>query len=77
MVPSAVVRAAGRAGAGTSLDNSMRFGPAPATDCEWVLIDFDPYFAHGGYAHGGARVWSSDGTLLAVASQTATLLLLD
>ena len=29
MVPSAVVRAAGRAGAGTSLDNTVRYGPEP------------------------------------------------
>lgn len=75
MVPSAVVQAAGRAGAGTSLDNAMRFGPEPATD--WILIDFDPYFVAGGYAHGAARIWSTDGTLLAIASQTATLLLFD
>jgi acyl-CoA thioesterase len=75
MVPSAVVRAAGRAGAGTSLDNSMRFGPRP--DTEWILVDFDPYFAAGGYAHGGARLWATDGTLLGVASQTATMVLFD
>jgi acyl-CoA thioesterase len=75
MVPSAVVSAAGRMGAGTSLDNAMRFGPRPDTD--WMLIDFDPYLAAGGYAHGGARLWSQDGTLLGVASQTATLLLFD
>jgi acyl-CoA thioesterase len=75
MVPTAVVRAAGRAGAGTSLDNSMRFGPSPETD--WMLIDFDPYLASGGYAHGGARLWAPDGTLLGVASQTATLVLFD
>lgn len=75
MVPSAVVSAAGRMGAGTSLDNAMRFGPRPDTD--WMLIDFDPYLAAGGYVHGGARLWSEDGTLLGVASQTATVLLLD
>jgi len=75
MVPTAVVKAAGRAGAGTSLDNSMRFGPRP--DCEWILVDFDPYFAAGGYAHGAARLWSPDGILLGVASQTATMLLFD
>jgi acyl-CoA thioesterase len=75
MVPSAVVQAAGRAGAGTSLDNAMRFGPEPETD--WILVDFDPYFMASGYAHGAARIWSSDGTLLAIASQTATLLLFD
>ena len=75
MVPSAVVQASGRAGAGTSLDNAMRFGPEPDTD--WILVDFDPYFIASGYAHGAARIWSTDGTLLAIASQTATLLLFD
>jgi acyl-CoA thioesterase len=72
LVPSAVVRAAGFMGAGTSLDNSMRFGRF--TDTDWVLVDFDPWFATGGYLHGGARLWAEDGTLLAYASQTATAL---
>jgi acyl-CoA thioesterase len=75
MVPSAVIRGAGRLGGGTSLDNSMRFGPAPDTD--WILVDFDPYLATGGYAHGAARLWSTDGTLLGVASQTASIFLFD
>lgn len=75
MVPSAVARAAGQMGGGTSLDNHMRFGPAPET--EWVLIDYDPYFAFGGYGHGSARLWSSDGVLLGVASQTASLFVFD
>ena len=75
LVPTAVVRAAGRAGAGTSLDNAIRFGPAP--DTEWVLLDLDPYLASDGYLHGAARIWAPDGTLLAVASQTAVALLFD
>jgi acyl-CoA thioesterase len=70
MVPSAVVRAAGKMGGGTSLDNSMRFGRLVPT--EWILLDMDPWFGTGGYVHGGARVWSEDGTLLGVASQTAS-----
>jgi hypothetical protein len=73
MVPAAVVRGAGRQGGGTSLDNAMRFGPVPET--EWILVDFDPYLANGGYAHGAARLWSTDGTLLGVASQTASIFL--
>ena len=74
-VPAAVVRAMGRMGAGTSLDNAMRFGPAPDLATEWVLLDFDPHLASSGYVHGAARVWSSDGRLLAVASQTAKVIL--
>jgi acyl-CoA thioesterase len=75
MVPSAVVRAAGRAGAGTSLDNSIRCGPTP--DCEWVLVEMVPHFAAAGYLHGSARLCAPDGTHLAVASQTAVGLLFD
>jgi acyl-CoA thioesterase len=70
MVPSSVARAAGHMGGGTSLDNAMRFGRQ--ADTEWILLDFDPWFATGGYLHGGARVWAEDGTLLAYANQTAT-----
>lgn len=70
MVPTSVVRAAGLMGAGTSLDNSMRFGAF--TDTDWILLDFDPWFAAGGYLHGGARIWAEDGTVLGYASQTAS-----
>ncbi len=75
LVPSSVVRAAGRAGGGRSLDNTLRFGPTPTT--EWVLVDLDPQLAHAGYVHGAARLWGEDGTLLGVASQTAVALLFD
>jgi acyl-CoA thioesterase len=70
-VPTAVLRAAGRMGGGTSLDNSIRYGPAPATATDWVLIDSDPWMADNGYVHGAARLWAPTGELLAVASQTA------
>jgi acyl-CoA thioesterase len=76
-VPNAVVRAAGRAGGGTSLDNSIRFGPGAPAGTEWLLLDFDPFFAANGYVHGAARIWSADGLLLAVASQTAVAKLFD
>jgi acyl-CoA thioesterase II len=76
-VPSAVLRAAGRTGGGTSLDNSIRFGVAPAADSDWILIDNEPYLADSGYVHGAARLWSTDGHLLAVASQTAVARLFD
>lgn len=75
MVPSAVLQAAGRAGGGSSLDNAMRFGPEPETD--WILVEFDPYFIDSGYAHGAARIWSTDGRLLGVASQTAATMPFD
>lgn len=75
MVPMSVVHATGRIGGGTSLDNTLRLGQ-PATD-EWVLLQLDPHLALGGYGHGTAHLWSRDGALLATASQTAALLILD
>lgn len=75
MVPSSVARAAGRTGGGTSLDNSLRFSRFRAS--EWILLDMDPWFGTGGYLHGAARVWAEDGTLLGVASQTATAIVWD
>jgi acyl-CoA thioesterase len=75
MVPASVARAAGRTGGGTSLDNSLRFGRF--NDTEWILLDMDPWFGTGGYLHGAARVWAEDGTLLGVASQTATAIVWD
>ena len=74
MVPSAVARAAGRMGGGTSLDNAIRYGAM--ADTEWILLDMDPYFGSGGYLHGAARVWAEDGTLVAVASQTASAMVI-
>jgi acyl-CoA thioesterase len=76
-VPSAVLRAAGRDGGGTSLDNNIRFGKPPPPDLDWILVDTEPYLAHSGYVHGGARIWSPDGQLLAVASQTAVARIFD
>lgn len=75
IVPSGVMRAAGRSGAGTSLDNTVRFGPEPEGD--WVLVDVEPHLISGGYIHGGAALWSSAGTLLGVASQTAGVVVFD
>lgn len=74
MVPLAVARGAGKLGAGTSLDNSMRFGEVP--DVEWVLLELQGNLASGGYGHGLVRVWSAQGTFLAIGSQTASMVFL-
>jgi acyl-CoA thioesterase len=74
-VPSGVVHALGKVGGGRSIDNTLRLGsPAPA---EWVLVDVDPHLARDGYGHGTARLWSEDGALLAMASQTSALIAFD
>ena len=72
MVPVAIARGAGKMGAGTSLDNSMRFVGGAQT--EWVLLELQGNMASGGYGHGLVRVWSQDGKLLAVGSQTASMI---
>ena len=72
MVPVAVARGAGKLGAGTSLDNSMRFGEVP--DVEWVMLELHGNLAAGGYGHGLVRVWSQDGRYLAIGSQTASMI---
>jgi acyl-CoA thioesterase len=75
MIPVSIVRAARRAGGGTSIDNTMRFSGA-VTD-EWVLLELDPHLTSGGYGHGGVLVWSPDGELLATGSQSTSLILFD
>jgi acyl-CoA thioesterase len=70
-VPLGIARAAGKVGAGSSLDNSLRFRPGPST--EWVLLELHGDFAFGGYGHGAVVVWGQDGTLLATGSQSAAM----
>jgi acyl-CoA thioesterase len=71
MVPMAVARAAGKLGAGFSLDNALRFAAVPAA--EWVLLDLRGEVASLGYGHGSFTAWTPDGTLVATGSQTATM----
>jgi acyl-CoA thioesterase len=66
-----VMDAVGHFGAGTSLDNTIRVGSAASG--EWVLVDGLPEQSVGGYGHGTVRLWAEDGTLVGIASQTATL----
>lgn len=72
MVPPAIARAAGMAGGGPSLDNSLRFGRVPA-DTSWVLLELRGHLSYGAHAHGSVRVWSPEGQLLAVGGQSANM----
>ena len=71
MVPVAVTRAAGKLGAGFSLDNAVRFGPEPTG--EWVLLELIGDLANHGYGHGSFRAFGQDGTLVATGGQTANM----
>lgn len=71
MVPIASCRAAGIQGAGTSLDNTLRLGDLVET--EWVLVELEGQAVNGGYGHGVTHLWSPDGQLMAIGSQSAKL----
>jgi len=73
MVPAAIVRASGIAGGGISLDNSLRFGAVPE-DEEWVLLELSGDMAWGAHAHGSVRVWTVDGSLIAVGGQSVNMM---
>jgi acyl-CoA thioesterase len=73
MVPMSIARAAGQMGAGSSIDNTLRFGPRPEPDAEWLLLDLHGQLATDGYGHGSLEVWSPAGRLVATGSQTATM----
>ena len=71
MVPMAVAHGFGAFAGGTSLDNTIRFGPFDAG--EWVLLDLRANGAVGDYGHGVAHVWSEDGRWIATASYDSTV----
>ena len=69
MVPSGIAQALGRAGGGSSLDNTIRIARLVPT--EWVLVDVRIHAIHAGFGHGLAHLWAEDGTLLGTASQSS------
>jgi acyl-CoA thioesterase II len=71
-VPLAIRAALGRETAfGASLDNTVRY--VARADTEWVLADFAMSAIEDGIGHGSVRLWSPEGELLAVGSQTCML----
>ncbi len=67
-VPFGISQALGRIGGGNSLDNTLRVVQIVPT--EWVLLDIRIDAIANGFGHGSVAQWASDGTLLAVASQS-------
>lgn len=72
-VPMGVGQALGIQGGGNSLDNTLRIvdlsSRAVATD-HWVLLDIAVQAVARGFGHGLIQMYSTDGTLLATASQS-------
>lgn len=67
-VPSGVAQALGRPSIGNSLDNTIRV--VRLVPSEWILCDIHVLAIANGFGHGRAHLWSQDGTLLGVASQS-------
>ena len=67
-VPSGVAQALGRPSIGNSLDNTIRV--VQLVPSEWILCDIHILAIANGFGHGRAHLWSEDGTLLGVASQS-------
>jgi acyl-CoA thioesterase len=67
-VPFGVGQALGQMAGGTSIDNTLRVARLVPT--EWVLLDIQVHTVQSGFGHGLVHLWSQDGTLLAIASQS-------
>ncbi|HEX2382047.1 MAG TPA: acyl-CoA thioesterase [Acidimicrobiales bacterium] len=67
-VPFGVGQALGQMAGGTSIDNTLRVARLVPT--EWVLLDIQVHTIQSGFGHGLVHLWSEDGTLLAIASQS-------
>lgn len=74
-VPSGVGAALGRMGGGNSLDNTLRIIRIVPT--RWVMVDIRISAVHGGFAHGQGYLFAETGELMAIASQSVILRMLD
>jgi acyl-CoA thioesterase-2 len=74
-VTGGVSQPIGRRVMSRSLDNTLRMVHLEPT--EWVLCDIRMQALVGGYAQGIAYLWSEGGSLLATASQSMSVRLLD
>ncbi|MGI9601828.1 MAG: acyl-CoA thioesterase [Acidimicrobiales bacterium] len=68
-VPMGISTAIGRPTMANSLDNTLRvFAVAPS---EWFLLDINIEGVARGFGHGFVHIWSQDGVLAAIGSQSA------
>ncbi|HEY3737903.1 MAG TPA: thioesterase family protein [Jatrophihabitans sp.] len=70
-VPYLIVRSIGGVRYATSVSSTVRLTGSPVD--EWVLLEVELAAQDGQFCIGRVRQWGSDGTLLAVADQTAYL----
>ena len=74
-VPQGIGTALGKNAGGNSLDNTLRIVRIVPT--RWVLADIMIQGIHGGFAHGDMRLFSEDGQLMAMASQSVIARMMD
>ena len=67
-VPFGIGQALGAYAGGNSLDNTLRVLRVVPTD--WVLLDIQVEGIGRGFGHGTVRLFATDGTLMATASQS-------
>ncbi len=58
-------------GGGTSLDNTIRYGARTTSAGGWFLLDCRAEMTVDGYGNATGHVWTPDGALRAVVSQTS------
>ncbi len=77
-LPSSIGNALGRRVRCSSLDNTIRFAQSDTSSGdEWVLLENRVDFIGRGIAHGHCLMWSSEGRLLATASQTMSVVAME
>jgi acyl-CoA thioesterase len=64
-------QALGERATSKSLDNNLRI--LSDAHADWMLLDVQMATVSGGYAHGHGYLWTPEGELLAMASQTMTV----
>jgi acyl-CoA thioesterase len=70
-VPTSILSALSVPARLVSLDNTIRIGAIRAS--EWLLLSFRPHVTANDYGHGSVFLWTPDGHLVAVGSQTASI----
>jgi acyl-CoA thioesterase II len=73
VVPVAIFMAADRAPGASSLDNTVRIIDDELPDGGWMLFDVEAEGLSRSIGHGRVRIWSDDGRLLAIGSQSAIM----
>lgn len=78
--PSALGNSLGRITFLSSLDNTIRFADMPTggdADDDWILLDNRVEFVGNGFGHSSCTMWTRSGRLLAIASQSMTVIIPD